>query len=655
MKNRLYLLIILGIVCAGFTYEFTIDFPFMAIVYGLVAVAAYLLRRRTKPKFRQIEGVVLFVAILAAYYAGPSLGPNRLIFIANALALYQLFRLFLPMDPRQEKFALAVGIVHLAVGGLAIVEPERFLPILALALYLVPSALAQIDRGQYRTVDPTRPVRQNRWQWVALVLLMVGFFLFFPRLPGARRLTPPAGVMGGGGQVPEEMDMDSPSDPGSDRLLFRVAGKDLGYLRIDSLDAFDGAKWRATNWSRQRDPDRSLSATPTPEMLFRKVKVFSRNVVGLALPTDRYPVGLQVRLRQHIYVADHGGVQTTHNVPANLTYEYWTQKESPTRDLRGTRHVVRYTNLTQYQPSPELQQWLDDLVRDEPTPYAAARRLEAHFQENYEYELGAPKLLADAPIEDFVLVQKRGHCGRYASAMAVLLRLRGIPSRVVRGFVPREYNDFGEFYNIRARDLHAWTEAWFPDRGWVAFDGTPYGSGVELTRRNPASSIYEWLEDNWYARIVEFSSEEQGAVMGWVAGAAGAAGNFVVRHMPLILSGLLFGAVVLLAAQFDWRRLLGRRGPRTRADVVREVRHFYAQLLRSLHRRRFRRRRHETPIEFARELAAQDHPEIEAIQLVTQVFCDVRYGEREISPATRAAVDQALSKVAACPAKGAPR
>lgn len=74
-------------------------------------------------------------------------------------------------------------------------------------------------------------------------------------------------------------------------------------------------------------------------------------------------------------------------------------------------------------------------------------------------------------LENF-LENKRGFCGHYASAFAVLMRLAGIPARVVTGYQGGEYNAWGRYWIVRQNDAHVWVEVWLEDRGWVRVDPT---------------------------------------------------------------------------------------------------------------------------------------------------------------------------------------
>jgi len=89
----------------------------------------------------------------------------------------------------------------------------------------------------------------------------------------------------------------------------------------------------------------------------------------------------------------------------------------------------------------------------------------------YNEDIDAPP--ANQDVVDYVLFESlEGYCEYYASAMAVLLRAEGIPSRVVGGYFPAPYdpNDGGHLY--REKNAHLWVEAFFPGYGWIPFEPT---------------------------------------------------------------------------------------------------------------------------------------------------------------------------------------
>ena len=72
---------------------------------------------------------------------------------------------------------------------------------------------------------------------------------------------------------------------------------------------------------------------------------------------------------------------------------------------------------------------------------------------------------------------KRGFCQYYASTMAMLMRMEGIPARYVKGFLPGERDAATGQELIRYVNSHAWVEVYFPGYGWYPFDPTGAGSG----------------------------------------------------------------------------------------------------------------------------------------------------------------------------------
>jgi hypothetical protein len=89
----------------------------------------------------------------------------------------------------------------------------------------------------------------------------------------------------------------------------------------------------------------------------------------------------------------------------------------------------------------------------------------------YDEDIEAPP--TDQDVVDYVLFDsKRGYCEYYASAMAVLLRLDGIPARVVGGYFPAPLDPAAGGHLYREKNAHLWVEAFFPRFGWIPFEPT---------------------------------------------------------------------------------------------------------------------------------------------------------------------------------------
>lgn len=117
----------------------------------------------------------------------------------------------------------------------------------------------------------------------------------------------------------------------------------------------------------------------------------------------------------------------------------------------------------------------EQIVRGATGPYDAALKIERYLTDNYTYttDMPYPKQGRDF-VSYFLLDAKKGYCSYFASAMAVLGRIAGLPTRYVEGYLvpPR---DGGETI-VTGKNAHAWVEVYFDGVGWVTFNPTP-GSG----------------------------------------------------------------------------------------------------------------------------------------------------------------------------------
>lgn len=120
-------------------------------------------------------------------------------------------------------------------------------------------------------------------------------------------------------------------------------------------------------------------------------------------------------------------------------------------------------------------------------------RLERHLEATYPYDLGIPPFPGRADqLDHFLFEAKRGYCEHFATALALMGREVGVPTRLVTGYLPGDFNPFTGFYEVKTSHAHAWVEAYLWGRGWVAFDPTPGFTGPmdEAPRLNlPVSDL----------------------------------------------------------------------------------------------------------------------------------------------------------------------
>lgn len=146
----------------------------------------------------------------------------------------------------------------------------------------------------------------------------------------------------------------------------------------------------------------------------------------------------------------------------------------------GSRQpIARFGDLTAPQASSLLARspyrsvyaLAQELKRPTHTPYGFAEAVRRYLHEGYVYDTSTPA--GRYPIVDFLLRTRRGYCQQFAGAMALLLRMGGVPARVAVGFATGVRVRHSDEYIVTDRDAHSWVEAWFPGYGWVQFDPTP--------------------------------------------------------------------------------------------------------------------------------------------------------------------------------------
>ncbi|MFN2563066.1 MAG: transglutaminaseTgpA domain-containing protein [Jatrophihabitans sp.] len=212
------------------------------------------------------------------------------------------------------------------------------------------------------------------------------------------------------------------------------------------------------------------------------------------------------------------------------------------------------------------------ITRGKDSPYARARAITDWFAapaNNFVYSLKTTKGDSGDDLVDF-LQQRRGYCQQYAAAMGVMLRLAGVPSRVVLGYMHPAPDRTGTF-KITTFDAHAWVEAFFPGLGWVPFDPTPTSglTGGKKTDLTYAPHVYPSTSDTIPSRGASTSAHERPVnSVGPSSAASGAHAPQPTVDAQLLWTGLVLIALLALlltpaatrAGRRRRRYAAGRRG-----------------------------------------------------------------------------------------------
>jgi transglutaminase-like putative cysteine protease len=299
-----------------------------------------------------------------------------------------------------------------------------------------------------------------------------------------------------------------------------------------------------------------------------------------------------------------------------------------------------------------------------------ARALEAHFvtsgQFVYSLEWQRQDQALD-PTEDFLLNVKRGHCELFASALALMLRSQGIPSRVVIGFRGCEWNSLGDFNQVHQYHAHAWVEALLSQRDkedrsgqtwtWLTLDPTPAGGTAAAVGAEKLRSAWDehmdFLQYLWESLILDYGGESERerllnrlARLEWLRTAwqfwSDLAG--FNKALTMLIGLVVLAALVLLVLRHRRKSVAKRK----RTAVA-----FYARLLDILEYIGLRPQPAQTAAEFsiAAGTALANRPATASLAMlparIADLFYAVRFGGETLDQSELVRMDQELDALKA--------
>ncbi|MCS7279548.1 MAG: DUF3488 and transglutaminase-like domain-containing protein [Thermodesulfobacteriaceae bacterium] len=238
------------------------------------------------------------------------------------------------------------------------------------------------------------------------------------------------------------------------------------YWRGITLDYFDGKSWT-------KSKENTLNFHTLPHF-FNNTKI--KQTIYLNLPQENYLLTLD----KPIIISGN--------------FQYDKDSDLSIKILETKTYPVRYyvysvisdigeekINKKNFLQLPQLRREVEELAKNlkGKSEEETVKNILKFFKESgFKYSLkNLP--ISTYPLEDFLLKYKYGNCEYFASAMAVLLRINGIPARLVAGYKGGEYNEWGKYYLVREKNAHTWVEVYLNGR-WKRYDPTP--SGIILTQ-----------------------------------------------------------------------------------------------------------------------------------------------------------------------------
>jgi protein-glutamine gamma-glutamyltransferase len=489
---------------------------------------------------RAARVALAFTAVIGCYGAGLRVDDALrwwclLVGVTLTLAVWRLAAELRPRQHRRRATSTMRGAVPAAAIAVASITLLGIIPVpsgpsrLMLPTWVPDDAAPSPAPGQLidPSGNPSQPAPQNGGQ-----------------------PAPSTGTFGGYPGFSETMDTSTRGEFGDD-IVLRVRAPFPDFWRGQTFANFDGRSWSVlSELDMTRLYGRPGQLRNGPTIKLREPVAAEREMI--------YTVTAEVDLGNLVFVAANptdllidsdvwqrpdGALRATSALPEGSVYTVVSSTVPVTEDLLRADGVVALSPdafgpylTTPPTTSQRTRQLARELAQGQPTTYDTVRAIEAWLADNVEYTLDAPVPPTGADAVDHFLFESRlGFCEQVASAMAIMLRTLGVPTRVATGYVPSERDDLAGTWISRESDAHAWVEVYFPSVGWQAFDPT---ASVPLRNQISRPSV---LQDAW-------------ASVGSVA-------RQVVRP-ALTLGAALLGAVAIVrvAQRVRHRRRRGRWG-----------------------------------------------------------------------------------------------
>lgn len=685
MTDALAALGLLSLLASGELNRWFVSLTLVALIGALLLPQRY----QDHAVVRRLA-VLVPLGLLALQTSRLFSGENLLPLAVEFAAGLQVVRLATRRGAAHDQQVIVLALMHLIAGtvlGGGLSYGLCFLGFLVVAPgALVLSHLRREVEGNYRQgardrtglpVDVPRILRSRRVIGrpflVFTCLLSIPIFLFtalvfvmFPRvglsllLLGQDRRERVVGFsdrvdLGGVGKLRADptivMRVEHPNLPAEPPVRLAL------YLRGAAFDRYNGRSWsRSAPSTSQRaeqigasvrirrwpDPARDRELRIDLQPIEPPVVFLPPDAAALTIltPTNVVPASLPT-----LYAGQEGQLSYRTLNDSGLRYEValadGTEPALAPLDAAARARYLALPNDLPARVAALAKSW----IGSETDPERRAKRIETALRKGYRYDLESPSGAAKNPLDDFLFVSKRGHCEFYSTAMAIMLRTQGVPTRNVNGFIGGTFNRFGRYYAVRQGDAHSWVEVYVDGKGFVRFDPTPPADAAPQSEINGVLAfvrdMVEAAAQRWDRNVVGYDMHQQVSLLRAVRDRYGELRSKSKVASTMLASPrralLTFAALALAigAAVYWWKRRSkpsAKHTPPSEIEArIRETAELYRALDAALALRGVPRPSGTPPLTHARGLQALGHPAAEvALQLTTR-YLQARFGKMPLS------------------------
>ena len=720
---------------------------FLPPVVAAAGLAAFLTVDR-KPEWSLPSGLatLLGVGSLGLLYAEYTMDETQAIrCLGHWLISLQLIKYFLPKRIEDDWVLFMVGLMQVLIGAVINVGDQVGIWLFLWAVlavwvlgqfflqrearrFLAPAGTVANARAPLEPLeeDPYRSLFDAPYFWatarVLALTLGLGFFVFLllPRQQGVTRsrFGPTTAKHLTGfeeevelGQLGEILENDTAvmtvEFTDGDKIPTRPPAEPL--WRGATLNTYEKGRWRRQNYRSQRTlasyRGRSANRRPALRQLIKLEANDSPTLFGI-----RPFVGIEsaYRLGQGPQLNPVDGTLYRNEARGPYDYEIVSEldpdlpqlSEDPPSDDRIKNVLLEIPDDIRAALEPIARPVVAAHPGDGPEAVRArAKALEAYLLDPGVFAYSLEMRQVDAsldPVVDFLVNRKEGHCEYFASALAMLLRSAGIPSRMINGFKGGDWNDFTQTMTVRQKHAHSWVEAYLgrDKEGrarWLSLDPTPGNEREKsIAQIGGLASHFRGVTDLfryvWVFYILGYDSNRQaklyspvrelfkeiregyGIIWKWGSETFSKLFDFqsfrsLISFRGFVVSFLVLSLVVALFRGAVWlfKRLLALwRGPIDDLQGSSGVL-FYRRLVQLLADYDLKRAPAETQGEFAhrafRFLSGREDGAREVAALpekVVEAFYQVRFGHRELATETLEDLEKSLDLLEARLSEPAP-
>jgi transglutaminase-like putative cysteine protease len=433
------------------------------------------------------------------------------------------------------------------------------------------------------------------------------------------------------------------------REVMRVRSQAPGFWRVMSFDRYLGQGWEISrnsesttvnrpSWSYQFYLPRIVIAGRTKEVI--QTYTVTATLPNL-IPTLPYAKELYFPTQQ-VGIDPEGTLRSPLELQEGLTYTVISDVPLRDRDRLNTSPTTYPTAIRKhYLDLPakirdKVRQRTEQLLTTSPKPlttsYEKALYLAQALKQRYTIQPDLPLLEKDEDlVESFLFKYQGGYPDHFSSALTIMLRSIGIPTRLTVGFASGQFNPFTGLYVVHNTDAYAIPEVFFPKYGWFAFDPIP---GHELLPPSVEDDqtfgvlqqFWNWVAGWLPSPLTNGLSRIFGSLFAWLVWVVAWVLGLLSQGWIGVFVGLLLTIVLAFLGWLGWRGWNSWQRQRWLSKLP-PMERLYQQMLSRLAAQGKPKRPAQTPLEYAQQAqTSETSPRASAIAAIAQAYSSWRYG-----------------------------